>query len=283
MDSKKRKIGFYYLEFSKPNNADLELKTELNQLFAFLNTRERENNKYDLNIQKFCILDSCTINGDIVNLIFESAIHSYRAPLMDRDTVSKRENPKTLKEGEILKTHFVLQYIDGDVLCIGEKFRGGIQIVDAVKYLNYFLSLYETERLYSFKHTIIAKDNIQEELNKMTRVVATTMYVDKQIIGSDALNYSNRIESLKTDVLISIKSNKNANMFDTARDILGKYLLGQSTQINKLRIEGKNDRGNDIMLDTSFMEKREYVTALLNTDTGEVDSESILSEMAVLL
>lgn len=127
MDIRKRKIGFYYLILETENN-NLEISTELSRVFSFLLAQEKIARKIDLSTNKFCLLEESQINDEemIQKIIFKSAIHSYRAPLLDRETVNERDNPKTLREGESQKTHFVIKYKDGDAILIGEKFRGRI-------------------------------------------------------------------------------------------------------------------------------------------------------------
>jgi len=286
MNRKKRKIGFYYLVLSNERVVGLIIKDELEKLFNFINSLGRQSKMVQLRPDKFCLLSTVNNDGDIRELVFESAIHDYRAPLLDRRTASTRENPKTMNEGETMKTHLVLKYIDGEVLVIAEKFRGGLSMKEILGYLKKMKQQLEAssniELAYSFEIQTIAKDNIQEELNAMTRVISAELYVDKQVIGSEALNYSDRISTVKEEIVITVRSKRLEDLRNTAQDFWNKF-SGRQTEIKKLRIEGKNRNNNPVMIDTSFMEKRETVDAFFHSETGVVDTVALLANMRVVI
>lgn len=286
MNQKKRKIGFYYVVLSNEKVVGLVIKEELEKIFNFIDSLDREKKMVQLGLQKFCLLPIIKTNGEIRELVFESGTHSYRAPLLNKKTASSRENPKTMDEGEAVKTHLVLKYIDGDVLCIVEKFRSGLSMKEILVYLKTMKQKLEASLNislpFSFEFQTIAKDNIQEELNAMNRVVAAELFVDKQILGSDALNFSERINTVKKQIVISVKSNRLEDLRTAAQDFWDNF-SGRTSQIKKLRIEGRNNQNNPIIIDTSFMEKREIVNAFVHSDTGVVDTDSLLDNMRVVI
>lgn len=287
MDIRKRKIGFYYLIFDTDNN-NLDISTELNRVFSFVIAQEKIARKIDLSTNKFCLLEEIktNIDGTIQQIVFKSAIHSYRAPLLDRETVSERDNPKTLREGESQKTHFVIKYKDGDAILIGEKFRGGLATQQFVEYLNRYKQYYETVHnqvlSYKFHYETIAKDNIDEELNNLNRVLSACVYVDKQVLGSDALNFSQRIESVQHSIIIDIRASRSKSIKETAKDLIAKFNGGDRI-VSKVRIKGKSVTNNDITIDTDFIEKSEYIEAQLDEDTGEVNSDYLMFQLVEII
>jgi len=283
MDIRKRKIGFNYLTL-EPNGNGSDVQLEIKHILNFILAQQKVTRKKNLGENKFCLLDYYELdhNETIQKIIFKSAVHSYRAPLLDRETVDERDNPKTLREGELQKTHFVIKYINGDAILLAEKYRGGLSVQQLVLYLNEFKQYYEQvnrqELNYNFSFEVIATDNLDEELDKMNRVLNACIYVDKQLLGSDALNFSNRINSVQESIIIDIRAQRTESIKETAKDIIAKFNGGERI-VSKVRIKGKNFANNDVTIDTDFIEKKEWVNAHLDEDTGEVNSPDVFSQI----
>jgi hypothetical protein len=238
--------------------------------------------QYDLYNNKFCRLETVQEQGTILKVVFLSATHKYRAPLLDRHSGDQRDNPKLITEGERIKTHIVMKFVENEVLMVVEQGVGTIKIQQIVNYLNSLAHKFHaslgTERSYSLTFDIIAKDNFIEELNSLTRVIEGELFVDKQILGSDALNYSNRIEPVKHNVKLIIKAERGLSITNALTDAFNNFNGGHS-QIHKIRVRGKNDQDNDVLIDTDIIAKTEYVEAELNQLTGEVNSDQIFEQM----
>ena len=112
-----RKIGFYFLSL-RQRDFEFPIKDNLIQLLNYLQERTRLERKQDIGGDKIVFLDSCTPEGDdnLLKLLFKSAKHSYRAPLINKNTVEERENPKEIDEGEQMKTHALVKFKDGDAI-----------------------------------------------------------------------------------------------------------------------------------------------------------------------
>lgn len=283
MDIRKRKIGFYYIVLDSENK-DLCVKRELVRIFEFIQDQEKLSRKIELSNNKFCFMEYSQLNQaeTIQKIVFKSATHSYRTPLIDKETVDERENPKTLKEGESYKSHLLIKYVEGNAILLAEKFREGLGVKNLVLYLNRHIRKYEQIRghklAYKFSFEIIAKDNIEEVLENMTRVLNASVYVDKQLLGSEALNFSNRLETVQKNIIIEIRASRTESIKETAKDLLAKINGGERI-IKKIRIKGKNFANNDVTIDTEFIEKAEYVEVQLDTDTGEVNTTYIMSQL----
>jgi len=238
--------------------------------------------QYDLYNNKFCRLDSVEEQGSMLKIVFLSATNKYRAPLIDRQSGEQRDNPKLISEGERVKTHVVMRFRPNDVLMIVEQGVGTMKVQQIVNYLNQFSSSYhqtlEQERTYSLGFDIIAKDNFMHELQSLTRVIEGELFVDKQILGSQALNFSSRIEPVKHDVKLIIKAERGRSITNTLTDAFNRFNGGNS-RIHKIRVRGKNDQDNDVLIDTEIIAKTEYVETELNQLTGEVNSDQIFDQM----
>ncbi|MFN5847589.1 MAG: hypothetical protein ACK43K_03805, partial [Chitinophagales bacterium] len=101
-----------------------------------------------------------------------------------------------MTEGERIKTHCLVRITNNNevIFCL-ESSTSTLSIQSIINYLNHFITQYfdahNIENRYRIDFDIIAKDNFMEELQSLNRVVSTEVFIDKQILGSEALNYSN--------------------------------------------------------------------------------------------
>ncbi len=277
MARKKRKIGFYFLTV---------LNSEINPADAFMlvanhiNGLEKVFRSLNLGNNKFCLLDSFGISRprSRCKIVFKSATHSFRPNLIHRHTVNERESPKVLQEGEIEMTHIITKDIQGEIVFLMEKHLNGIGVSQFIKYLNEFSIQMDMEEPLKFGYEIIVKDNFLNEINKLSRVTCADVFIDKQLLGSDALNYSNRIHQVKHEVILSVKAKNRDSIEDFARDLYSK-LNGEESIIRKIRIVGRNEENNEVVINTDFIERQEYILAEINQITGELSTEDVFIEM----
>lgn len=274
----RRKIGFYFFIYKK---GDLEFPAwePLLLVCNYLNSLERSNRRKDLDGNKFgFISDFSTEERDIATMLFKSAKHSYRAPLLDRNTVEARENPKTMNEGEQMKTHVVLKNIEGSPAALiesGNNLMTGNNIID---YLNFGLSMYnasitnEDDKLDGFfSLEMIPRDDFREVLNNMSRVTCASIFVDKNILGSSILNFAEPAETMQEDVILQIKAVRKESILDSLYSIVDRFNNNDSN-IRRIRIVGRTGNNNETIIDTGFIIKKEYVEVTQNEDTGEYNS-----------
>lgn len=284
----KRKIGFYFILFKK---GDMERPawTPILTVCRFLSTLEKSNRKKDLDGNKFgFISEISTEREDVASILFKSARHSYRAPLLDRNTVEERENPKTMAEGEQMKTHIVLRNIEGSLIALiesGNNLMTGNNIVD---YLNWGLSLYnasldDEEDAFdgTFSLEMMPRDDFREVLNSMSRVTCASIFVDKVILGSSVLNFAEPSESMQEDIVLQIKANRRESILDSLYHIVDRY-NSNSSNIRRIRVVGRTGNNNETIIDTGFIVKKEYVEVSQNSDTGEYSTVEMFSAIKEL-
>lgn len=276
---KKRKLGFYYLTINEDYNV---YDTFLNVLDS-VEPLDNTNRKFTINKDKFCFLDHIKKfrHGAECHLFFKSAAHNFRPPLIDSETINERENPKFIQEGERIKTHIVTQAISGDLILTVEKSKDSLTINQIVDYLNIYLSRIDTEEPLRFGFEIIVKDDFMTELSNLSRVVSADLIVDKALLGSNSLNYSNRLNSVRREISINVKANVRDTIFDFINDIYSHF-NGGNNSIKKIRLLGKSHDNNDVKINTDFIERQEYVNVDYNTDTGEILSNDMFIEMSAL-
>ena len=249
--------------------------------------------KQDVNNEKFAFLDN--INYDTTSeyhtmqILFKSAKHSYRAPLLDKNTVESRENPKTMSEGEQMKTHVLVKFKDGDAIIFLETGSNMLTCGNIVNYLNQALLSYnsqfreddEQRLLGKFSFEMIARDDFQEILQGMDRVLCAEIFIDKSVLGTEVLNFSNSSEQVKENILLTIKAERKKSIKETLYDIIDKYNSAQS-KIRRIRITGKNTNGNASIIDTDFIVKKEFIEVQQDSDTGEYISANVFSQLLAL-
>lgn len=284
-----RKIGFYFL-FLRQRDFEFPIKYNLIQLLNYLQERTRLERKQDIGGDKIVFLDSCTQEGDdnLLKLLFKNAKHSYRAPLINKNTVEERENPKKIDEGEQMKTHALVKFKDGDAILFLETGGGMLSYHGLAEYLNRMLALYngqftndEGKILGHFCIDMVPRDDFREVLNSMNRVSCATIFTDKRILGSEALNYSEPSEELKEEVVIELKAKRGKNIMQHIYDFLDRA-NGANSEIRRIRVKGKLPNNNEGIIDTGFIIKKEYVDAQQNEDTGEYNTAYMFSQLVSL-
>ncbi len=282
MATKHRTINFYTLIKTEHDSKEESPAAYIRDVINYIQTLDNEQRCVDLTRQKFCYLHRITKTGnDKHTLIFKSAKSEYRPPLMNRKTV-ERENPKRMDEGDGEKTHLIIKYTKNDVFVVLEKNGNGVQINAIVKYLKRYTRAYlKAQKLkltFSMDAYAMAKENFLVEVKKLKRVSIGEVYVEKSILGSDALNFSNRTQSIKHDIILKMSAERDNSILGPIEDMFNK-MGSKGSRITKIRVTGKTKTGNEIVLDTKFIEKMEGVESELNALTGEVNTPVMLEAL----
>lgn len=190
MARKKRKITFHYLKISEDN---LDVSEIYNNLIDAILNLEKPQRKIEHSSNKFYLLDTCETIEAKKKIVFKSASYNFRPKLINNVTITERESPKELSEGERQKTHIVTKSNNNEILIIAEKAYLGVNINQVIRYLNHFIYLLDMDETFIFYYETIAKDNFIEEIENLDRVTYADVIVDKQMLGSEALNFSDRI------------------------------------------------------------------------------------------
>lgn len=288
MKTVKKKIGFYYLVLKDDGGLELSAHDVLIKLFVFLTNKTRLERKRDIAKDKIVFLDTCTSDKvkALLKLRFKSAKHSYRAPLINKNTVEERDNPKMIEEGEQMKTHALIKFKDSYTFLFLETGSGVLTSNNLKEYLNQMLVLYNIEHsddelVGHFSLQMIPCENFREVLQTMTRVSCAEIYTEKQILGSDALNFSDPTDELREEVVVSIKAERKKSIERFIYRLLDKFSGGESV-IRRIRVKGKMSNNNDSIIDTSFLLKKEYVDVLQDDETGQLKSANMFSKLVEL-
>lgn len=282
----KRNICFYTLQFINGEEV-LPIKDILQPLTNYIVALKRVDRKLDMLDEKFGYVENSTFikEGRLCQMLLKSAKHSYRAPLVDKNTMGERPNPKTMNEGELNKTHLMMKFVDGDAIVAFETGRNLFPIKMFVNYLNVFLNKYKSQNNHisegHFEYQKILRDDFREILDNMQRVKIATVYMPKQYLGSDALNFSEQIEDVREEIELTLKSKRCKNIKVMIYDLLRGN--NQIHGISRIKVEGKLPNGNANFIDTDSFMRKETIEVSQDTDTGEYHTEESFTQLKLLL
>lgn len=290
MKTKDTKIQFYTLmkrEWKSSNQVD-NVETpfyEVSEALEYIFKLPKKKRFYDLKNDKFCFLDNLSIDKNLYSGFFKSARNEFRPNLINKITGNERKNPKQKSEGDIEKTHFVIKIdeTNNEVYVFFEHNYTGISIQSLINYLNRFSREYASKNNSSSRFTLfyqmIARNNFLTELEKLERTKIAEIHIDKQLLGSDFLNFSNRTIPIQQDVLLKVKAKKKEDIKNFVVDVFNKFSGKKDESISKIRIYGQDENGNETFIDTSFMGQVDFISANLDNDTGEAVTEDLLNDI----
>jgi len=128
---------------------------------------------------------------------------------------------------------------------------------------------------------MIPRDDFREVLDNMRRVMCASVYIEKRVLGNDALNFTEFTDTVQEDIILEVKSKRGESIKDTVYDFLAK-LNGGRAFIQKIRVKGLLPNNNESIIDSSFIVKKEYVDAQQNEDTGEINTTYLFSQLLEL-
>lgn len=298
MSTTKRKIGYYNLVFCKDNgdgNKFFNSKVFVD-FMKYLNSLNKEKklnkNRKTKKVMKFdsAILSSIEFDEDeekqkyiSYKVLFKSCKYEHVPALMDSDTGDERKGDKKQNEGEVEKTHLYFTVVADEVKIIAEERKNGVSMNAIISYLNKMFRDYhkfnKRKKEYSIIYGLVQNTDFINTLDNMERVVAAELYMDKKILGSEAYNLLDREDkNIRRDIMISMKSKKSTSLGKHNLKELYKKIIGNGSEIHKIRIYGKNDNKKDIFLDSTIMKRADYLDADLDS-SGIVISSSIFREM----
>lgn len=287
MKTKDTKIQFYALikrDWKSPNQEDI-VETpfyDVKDVLEYVSKIAKKKRFYDLKNDKFCFLDTFSIDKNFCSGFFKSARNEFRPNLINKTTGNERKNPKEKAEGDIEKTHFVIRVdkANNEVYLYLEHNHTGISVQNIINYLNKFgrefASKNNVSSRFSIFYQMIVRNNFLTELEKLERTKIAEIHVDKQILGNDFLNFSNRTISIQQDVLLKVKAERSEDIKSFAVDVYNKFSGNKDDSISKIRIYGQDENGNETFIDTSFMGQVDFIPAKLDDDTGEAVTQDLL-------
>lgn len=292
--SKSVRISFHSLSQRIYSNAAVNPGEELPllviaELLDFICKRSRKNRIFNLKDNKFCLLEGFHSSSEegikVITGILKSARRQFRPNLINGVTATERENPKERMEGDVEKTHFAIRIDEqqDEVYLLLEFNYHGLTIQNFANYLSHFAKLYHEKKgeskRYSIQHSILARQNFLQELERLNRSILAEVYVNKRILGSEVLNLSNRTIPVKKYLKLTAFAEVGENITNFVVDTWNSMSDQENSEVAKIRVKGKDTDNNNVTLDTSFLSKKEFIDIEVNPITGDLNSTQIGTEL----
>ena len=116
----------------------------------------------------------------------------------------------------------------------------------------------------------------------MQRAKIAEVYIDKQLLGNEALNFSERFVSIKQEIKLIAKADLKSDLTNFGVDLFNKLNGKKHYGINRIRIYGEDENGNNTYIDTNFMGRNDFINANLDDDTGEIISEDFFKNLILI-
>jgi hypothetical protein len=287
---KEVKVGFHTLIQKHYKKKDEELGQanpfrEIDELLISIFRLPKLKRFYDLKDNKFCFIENIEIikkeDIKLVTGFIKSARNEFRPNLIDKRTGNERQNPKSLSEGDIEKTHFCFRVDETDVYIFLQDNYHGVSINSFINYLKHFergrLDKKKLPMNFTLTYSDIMRNNFLTELELMSRVKSTEVFIEKKFLGSDSLNLSNRTQSVQKEIKLVVNANIRENIKNFAVDVFNRLNSGKDKSITKIRVMGNDENENDVVIDTSYFNKVEYINVDLNPETGEVNTTQMIT------
>ena len=235
MSSPKRKIAFYSITLKDKSNNNIKPTSLFNSIKNTLNLQKTDPAR-QVKVKtssKFNFLDIVDIESeDTLFLIFKTAKYNHCPPLLDTKTLNERSSNKTPNEGESEKTHAAMKFDDEEAIMILEERSSGISFGSIKTIFEQLMNkAYQSnliKQLFTIESAIIPGNDFAEELKKLKTVKIGELYMSKQILGSDQLNFSNNFKNVNEDLIMTVKAKKKLNIRDTIDDLVNFFLSSKS-------------------------------------------------------
>ncbi len=291
----RRKITYHIFKFYENNNINHRYEDFNFEGFAdYLNNLEDEDKRFSLNPTKFCSVDFVRViqprhyqgrNQCFFGCI-KSASFGTRRELLDYQTNTERDNPKLLTEGEKEQNYFILAFNDdSEFEIIFQNAHLGISANQFKNYLDKFIWKYlqslEQEKDFKTEMGDIIIEDPNEIISRLDRIVECKVYIDKEVLGSDFLNLTERTLNVKEDLVVDIKADIRKSIAQMTSDIIQN--LTHDNRISKIWVRGKDNNRNETKFFIEKIMKSKYITVTLDPNTKSIVSDSIRREMINLI
>ena len=132
---------------------------------------------------------------------------------------------------------------------------------------------------YALKYSMIGINNFKTELERFVRSKVAEIYYEKQILGNDFLNLTDRLIPVKEDVIVTVKAEKGMDIQKIALKAFDLLESKKDNCISRVRIKGNDEYGNESTIDTGIMVRKEFVKSKIDEETGEFDTEDLIKQI----
>ncbi|MDA8091545.1 MAG: hypothetical protein M0Z61_15155 [Nitrospiraceae bacterium] len=275
MSAKRRKIDRYILKVLGNKKQDRLPAGIIKETLEYIMSKSELDRKIeDTSTNRIHYLHQINFVSNYGIGFFVSAKHHHRPPLINAETLAERDNPKEITEGEQEKTHFALGLGDLEAYLLLEKKQGGMTAGRFVNYLNNNMrQLKGTGQ--QIEYDIIVSQNFLSKLREMPRIFAAEIYTTSDLLTDTFLSDAVISSETREEIELTIKAKKGKSIKKKALEGLYKAFAAQQTKtIRRMRVLGKSDENDFLLLDTDRLVEAEYIEVELDAN-GQVTTSSI--------
>lgn len=290
MSVQKRKLSYWGIEFASGDTHYFDP-----QLFCrfleYVNSlaegdklfRDEKNNKA---VALSSIRDETKQGLHLYKIIFKSCKYNHSPDYMSSTDGSERPTDKRLDEGDKELTHMCMRIDGNEAYTIFEERRNGVTMGGVIKYFNKllhtFLSQEGMEDNFYLWASIIPPDDFLTVLETADRISVAQLFVEKRVLGSGYLGIMDVDANSQNDLLMTLKSKPRQSLPKRALRQAFLSIATEGTEINRIRLYGKDINKMNITIDSLGGKRVEEVTVDL-TPNGVVDSYSIFAKIEEVL
>ena len=245
--------------------------------------RDEKNNKA---VALSSIRDETKQGLHLYKIIFKSCKYNHSPDYMSSTDGSERPTDKRLDEGDKELTHMCMRIDGNEAYTIFEERRNGVTMGGVIKYFNKllhtFLSQEGIEDNFYLWASIIPPDDFLTALDTADRISVAQLFVEKRVLGSGYLNLMDVDANSQNDLLMTLKSKPRQSLPKRALKQAFLSIATEGTEINRIRLYGKDINKMNITIDSLGGKRIEEVTVDL-TPNGIVDSYSIFAKIEEVL
>lgn len=283
MSVSRRKITRYVLKVIEQGTENQLESDLLKKCFSDIVTRtEIERKIDDTSTNRIHYLDELNLRSNYGTGYFISAKHHHRPPLINAETLIKRDNPKELTEGEEEKTHFAIGFKAKEAYLLLETKHGGVSIGKLVNYINKHLKQLRGNA-QRIMYELIVEGDFLSKVRDMSRVISAEIYTNSNLLTDTFLKDVTMSQEVRHEVELIFKAKKGRSIKATMiRSLYNLFASAEERKISRMKIAGKSSDDDFLLLDTDRLAESEYIEVELD-DNGQVITSSIIPKLQTMI
>lgn len=277
MSTSKRKVKKYVLMMKDNKSANRLPGKAITDIFSAVAVLPEADRILDHPAKnKFYILDRCDFDVDIVTGFFTSAKYNHRPDLISKVNLKRRPNPKAIEEGESEKTHFAIISLPKEAIMLLEAKGGGISLGPLLRYLTRY-----TPNGAHLEADLFAGTTFVKKLQEMVRATSVNVYTGQTFVNP-TFGLDREMPEVQDDVIVTFRAKKRSSVKKYINKIYANLSGSPTSQITRIRVSGKSENNDDVVIDTERLTDSEFVGVDLDAN-GQVISDSFVPRLKDIL
>ena len=291
MSTENRKIGHYAIVMSFDGTETFDSQRFKNFLMELINLPRSERLENMRKYNKALLISHVSevqsrAHNTILNVAFTSCKYNHAPDYMSSIDGAERATSKHREEGEQELTHFSIELKDNEGYAVFEERKSGVSIGIVLHYLNTRFYVYQSNNgltpRYTLEYSLVPHDDFLDIVDRSERICNAELFVDKEILGSDFLNFSGYTTEIKDELSLFVLPRRNRSVDKPLIRQIVDGINRRTGRVSRVRIKVKDDDGVTYLIDTLNGKRKNEIVVDLN-ENGVVNSESIFRALVGVL